>query len=79
MKTIDDTRTLPYIPNGLKEVWEWKEEMYQRTKNLTDEEFDKYVTQSVQEVLDECGFEKVLDPDGVWRIHKKQQQKNIIN
>jgi len=44
------------IPSALKEVWKWKEELYQETKDLSWEEFTQYIEDRSKKCLLEIGI-----------------------
>ncbi|MEW6685736.1 MAG: hypothetical protein AB1393_05965 [Candidatus Edwardsbacteria bacterium] len=59
------------ISKALKEVWEWKEAVYEETKNMDKKEVVKYFHKSVGRLLDKMDYKKIEVSNGVYRLSKK--------
>jgi hypothetical protein len=62
--------TIGYVPKALEEVWEMKAEVYEQTKNMSIEEFSTFINKSVDSILRENNFVKILNDDGSYKIKK---------
>jgi len=59
MKTTDMA-----ITKALQEVWEWKEAVYEDTKNMTYEETRAYFQKGLEDAARLLGARIVKNPDG---------------
>ena len=64
------------VSKALKEVWEWKESVYQETKDMTTKEGLEYIRNEANKILEEEGLEKVKVKEGVYKLRKKAQ--NVV-
>ena len=64
------------VSKALKEVWEWKESVYQETKDMTTKEGLEYIKNEANRILEEEGLEKVKVKEGVYKLRKKAQ--NVV-
>lgn len=55
---------------SLEEVWEWKEEVYNETKNMDFEAKKKYFSQGLQESAELIGCKIVRNQDGTLSFVK---------
>jgi len=59
------------VSKALKEVWEWKEAVYEETKHMTTRERLEYIRNEANLILEEEGMEKVKVKEGVYLLRKK--------
>ena len=50
---------------SLREVWEWKETVYEETKDMNKKEIVRYFHKSVDSFLDKMGYKKIEISNGV--------------
>jgi hypothetical protein len=62
------------VSRALEEVWEWKEAVYEDTKDLTPEETIAYFHEGLKETARMMNAELVKNPDGSYRF--VQTKKN---
>ena len=60
------------VPKALKEVWAWKESVYEDIKLLSPNERIEYFRNAREKFLEERGLEKVKLKEGVYKLRKKQ-------
>ena len=58
-------------PKALREVWEWKDAVYEDTKDLTCGERKEYYRYAVMKAAAELQAEMVQEPDGTWRMVRR--------
>jgi hypothetical protein len=59
------------VSKALKEVWEWKDAVYNETKDMDRKEVVKYFHKGVERFLDKMGYKKVKSSNGVYRLNQK--------
>ncbi len=59
------------ISRAQKEVWEWKESIYEDTKHMTIRERLEFIKKEVAEMLEKEGLEKVWLSEDVYTLQKK--------
>ena len=52
------------VSNALREVWEWKEAVYEDVKDMTFEEKQAYFRNGMEEAARTIGARLVRNPDG---------------
>ena len=57
---------------ALSEVWEWKDAVYEDTKNLTCGERKEYYRNAVTKAAMELQADLVKDSDGSWRLIRRK-------
>jgi hypothetical protein len=61
MKTrIDETGD--YVPTALRQVWEWKDAIYQETKHLSTRDALRYISERAAEVARQFNFRTATFP-----------------
>ncbi|MBI5874962.1 MAG: hypothetical protein HZB81_03815 [Deltaproteobacteria bacterium] len=45
----------------LKQVWKWKEEVYQKTKNMTRDERIRYFNDGLKDFVKKTGIKKITE------------------
>ena len=65
MKTIEEDNL---ISNALREVWEWKDEVYMDIKDKTFEEKQKYYEEGLKEAAKLLKGRLRKNPDGSYSI-----------
>lgn len=55
---------------SLREVWEWKETIYEETKDMDKKEIVRYFHKSVDNFLDKMGYKKIEVSNGVYRLNR---------
>ena len=63
------------VSKSLREVWEWKEAVYEETKDMNKKETIKYFHKSVDSFLDKMGYKKIETSNGVYRLINEQDKK----
>lgn len=58
------------VSNALKEVWRWKDAVYEETKDMDRKEIVKYFSKGTDRFLDKMGYGKVEVFNGVYRLNK---------
>ena len=66
------------VSKALKEVWEWKEAVYEETKHMTTRERLEYIRNEANQILEEEGMEKVKVKKGVYLLRKKQAPEVVV-
>ncbi len=56
------------ISKSLEQVWKWKEEVYNDTKNMTFEEKKKYSEKNLKESAELIGAKLVKNEDGTFKF-----------
>ena len=59
------------VSKALKEVWEWKDAIYEETKDMDRKEVVRYFRKDVDRVLDKMGYKKIEVANGVYRLNKR--------
>ena len=62
MKTKIEERD-EYVPTALRQVWEWKESIYQETKHLSTRDALRYISERAAEVARQLKFRVAVFPD----------------
>ena len=55
---------------SLREVWEWKEAVYEETKDMNKKETIRYFHKSVDSFLDKMGYKKIETSNGVYKLNR---------
>jgi hypothetical protein len=55
---------------SMLEVWEWKEAVYNDTKDMTPEQLVKYYSESTEKFLKEMGYEKKMVGKNIYKLVK---------
>ncbi len=55
---------------SMLEVWEWKEEVYNDTKDMTPEQVVKYFSESTDKFLKEMGYKKKMIGKNMYKLEK---------
>ncbi len=58
------------IYKSLREVWEWKNIVYEKTKEMDKKETIQYFRKNVDKFLDEMGYKKIKIADGIYKLVK---------
>ncbi len=53
---------------ALEEVWEWKNAVYEETKEMNKDEIYKYFNRDSETFLNRAGYKKIKIADGVYTI-----------
>jgi len=61
------------VPKALQEVWEWKETVYQKTKDMSPEESLAFFERAREEAARVLNCRLVKNPDGSYRFVGKDQ------
>ncbi|MDD2714722.1 MAG: hypothetical protein PHW04_02385 [Candidatus Wallbacteria bacterium] len=56
------------IPKSMQEVWDWKKEVYEDTKNMEFEEKKSYFTEGIETALKILNAKLKKNPDGSFLI-----------
>jgi len=56
------------ISNSLKEVWDWKEAVYEDTKNMDSEQLNKYFFEGLLSAVKSLNAKLVKNKDGSYNI-----------
>jgi hypothetical protein len=59
------------VSKALKEVWEWKDAVYEETKDLDRKEVVRHFRKGVDRLLDEMGYKKIEASNGVYRLNQR--------
>ncbi|HEX7621570.1 MAG TPA: hypothetical protein VF359_10280 [Anaerolineales bacterium] len=62
MKTRIEERD-EYVPTALRQVWEWKDSIYQETKHLSTRDALRYISERAAEVARQLKFRVAVFPD----------------
>ncbi|MCU0785616.1 MAG: hypothetical protein MUF81_16545 [Verrucomicrobia bacterium] len=62
MKTRIEERE-EYVPTALRQVWEWKDSIYQETKHLSTRDALRYISERAAEVARQFDFRVAKFPD----------------
>jgi hypothetical protein len=62
MKTKIEDRE-DYVPTALRQVWEWKESIYQETKHLSTREALRYISERAAEITRQHNFRVARFPE----------------
>jgi len=62
MKTKIEERD-EYVPTALRQVWEWKDSIYQETKHLSTGDALRYINERAAEVARQLKFRVAVFPD----------------
>ncbi len=60
------------ISKAQKEVWDWKDAVYEDIKNLSSKERIEFFNKRSEKVIDSLGLLKVKINEGVYRLQKKK-------
>ena len=52
-----------YVPTALRQVWEWKDAIYQETKHLSTRDALHYISERAAEVARQLKFRVAVFPD----------------
>ncbi|MCK4613971.1 MAG: hypothetical protein KAU14_04135 [Thermoplasmata archaeon] len=66
------------VSKAMKEVWEWKEAVYQETKDMSTREGLEYIQKEVDKMLEEEGLEKVWLSERVYTLRKKDARPGVV-
>ena len=61
MKKIEERDE--YVPTALRQVWEWKDSIYQETKHLSTRDALRYISERAAEVARQLKFRVASFPD----------------
>ncbi|MDI6736388.1 MAG: hypothetical protein QME42_09410 [bacterium] len=64
------------VSNALKEVWGWKDAVYEETKNMDRKEVVRYFHKSVDRLLDKMGYKKIEISNGIYGLNKDDKIHN---
>jgi hypothetical protein len=56
LKVKAETTDVDYVPKALREVWEWKDEIYQEVKHLPTREALRAILKKAEKTAVELGF-----------------------
>jgi len=60
--------TEKFAPKALRDVWEWKEAVYQDIKDMTVEEKLAYFHEGLELAAKTIGARLIKNPDGTYRL-----------
>jgi hypothetical protein len=55
---------------SMLEVWEWKEEVYNDTKDMSDEEVLKYFNDGAEKTFERMGYKKKMTGKNTYKLIK---------
>jgi len=58
------------VSKSLEEVWDWKDALYEETKELSKEELVEFFNDNTKEFLDTMGYKKNPVKEGIYKLEK---------
>jgi len=58
------------VSKSLKEVWDWKDALYEETKDMSKEELVEFFNDNTKEFLDTMGYKKNPVKEGIYKLEK---------
>jgi len=66
------------VSKAQKEVWEWKESVYEDTKHMSTREGLEFIKKEVDEMLEKEGLEKVWLSESAYTLRKKDERPGVV-
>ncbi len=58
------------VSKSLKEVWDWKDALYEETKDMSKEELVEFFNGNTKEFLATMGYKKNPVKEGIYKLEK---------
>lgn len=66
------------VPKALKEVRDWKESVYEDTKNMTTRERLEFIRREFSDMLEREGLEKVRLTERIYTLRRRDARPDIV-